>query len=131
MKCSRLVLLTASAMLAAASPSRAVTAPDPERAAHTVSYYRAHVQAMQQMHALCTDDRTYENFPDCKNAAAAGDSMVRGPAGNSMADMYDPQSYRTDPVKRRIILAMCKTSTPPSARACQAALEAGSEGSRK
>lgn len=131
MRCNKALSATLSLLLASAAPRIAWAALNPSRADHTVTWYRAHPTAMRQVHDLCTDDRTYEDYPDCKNAAAAGDSFVPGPAGDPMADMYDPQSYRNDPIKRRIMLAMCKSSTPPALKACQAAQSAAPSGGGK
>ncbi|WP_124326556.1 hypothetical protein [Acetobacter pasteurianus] len=99
---------------ATASPSR-------DRAEHTVSWYAAHRSEDVQVLHECQNDRTFENYPDCKNAAA-GDELYTGK--QRQATGPDSSVLFTNGPLRAAELAKCKLSNPrirPPKADCDAA----------
>lgn len=109
------------------SGGNAVAIPSRDHAEHSVSWYAAHRSDDVQVLHECRNDRTFENCPDCKNAAA-GDELytakqrqTTGP-GNSVLFTNGPL--------RAAELAKCKLSNPrirPPKADCDAAARIQSE----
>lgn len=98
----------------------ASASPSPNKAEHTANWYSTHRATGLQVLRECANDRTYENYPDCKNAVA-GDHLW---AGRNLATASPNSSSRfMNDSDRAVELAECKI-TIPSARPPQADCDA-------
>ncbi|CUW48764.1 MULTISPECIES: EexN family lipoprotein [Acetobacteraceae] len=103
--------------------------PLPNAAEHTVEWYSSHAAARRQVNRECMNDRTYENYPDCRNAVAA-ETGAEAPAQPATDDMTQP-GYYVDKRQRDIVLALCGVNHPPPAAVCSAARNAASAANKK
>ena len=103
--------LIASAGLALALATIApviAAAPSPDRAAHTVSDYIRNGTLRDQVWHECINDRTYENYPDCKNVTVANTVVSAPPMPSDSSDfMTQPKTYEKDAITRRQTLSRC------------------------
>lgn len=99
----------------------ALATPSPNKAEHTANWYSTHRATGLQVLRECANDRTYENYPDCKNAVA-GDHLWTG--RNLATASPDSSSRFMNDSDRAVELAECKltipTARPPKAD-CDAA----------
>jgi hypothetical protein len=117
-----IVLLAGAALGGSVLPAGAAPTP----ADHPVSWYVAHPTDRQNVLRTCNDDRSLDDYGDCRNAtaaaAAAGDESPNGK--DAFSTQNTVAGYKTNGFLRGMILGACKTNRPPPEAYCEAAREA-------
>lgn len=95
--------------------------PSAQAAEHTVSWYLNNASERNRVTGECENDRTFENYPDCRNASVAEKqasiSKVFVPGNSSTKP-----SFYADKRQRAIQLALCKIAHGPPSADCVAAM---------
>jgi len=99
----------------------AAASPSPDKALHSSDWYSTHRPDDLQVLRECANDRTYENYPDCKNAVA-GDHLWIG-RNLSTGSPNSSSRFMNDSL-RAVELARCQKITIPTARPPQADCDA-------
>ncbi len=105
------VLVTAGSSAQAVQPAR-----------HTVTWYRTHPQAREEMLAQCQDDHTHDDQADCGNALGAAHGAVADSL--ELSEGQDPEAtvayYGHNGPLIAMTLSLCSRHQAPTAW-CQAA----------
>lgn len=115
-------IMTASVLAMLVGSGSVYAAPSASEAEHTVGWYASHrTDDLKVMHE-CQNDRTFEAYPDCKNAAAADDLFTaKERQGGASPDKL--ALFASGPL-RAAELASCRLSNPrirPPKSDCNAA----------
>jgi hypothetical protein len=106
------------AVLAMAGSSAHAVQP----ARHTVTWYRTHARAREEMLGLCQNDHIYDNQADCRNALSAAHGAIADSL--ELSESQDPEAtvayYGHNGPLIAMTLSLCSRHQAPTAW-CQAA----------